>query len=66
MKVNDNKIIEKIEDLAVIKAILIQLVHCVKNGGAIPVIPLLNDTAFTDTLSDVIEASTKNNKGLAV
>ena len=57
MKNNDglHEFIEKIEDLATIKTLLVQTAYNIEHGGRPPVIPALNDEAMTDILAKVLE-----------
>lgn len=63
MKNNDglHEFIEKIEDLATIKTLLVQTVYNIEHGGRPPVIPALNDEAMTDILAKVLERAFRKN-----
>lgn len=51
------KLIEKVEDLAVIDTLMKQAVYCLQHGGDRPVIPILNDSTMSDLLSNLFEAA---------
>lgn len=57
MKNNDglHEFIEKIEDLATIKTLLVQTVYNIEHGIEPPVIPSLNDDIMMDILARVLE-----------
>lgn len=58
-----HEFIEKLEDLTTIKVLLVQADYNLKNGGGLPLVPVLNDAGMTDTLSSVLEAAfNKDNK----
>lgn len=61
MKNNDGlqDFIEKIEDLAVMKTVMMQAIHSLKNGGRPPLVPSLNDTAMMDVLTEIFEQAFK-------
>ena len=60
MEKNDGlqKLIEKIEDLAIIKTVIQQATYSLRNGGDRPIIiPALNDVVMTDLLSELFDAA---------
>lgn len=57
-----HEFIEKLEDLTTIKVLLVQADYNLKNGGGLPLVPVLNDAGMTDTLSSVLEAAFNKDK----
>ena len=59
MEKNDGlqKLIEKIEDHAVIDTLIQQAVYNLRHEGGRPMIPILNDAAMTDLLSELFDAA---------
>lgn len=59
MEKNDGlqKLIEKIEDHAVIDTLIRQAVYNLRYEGDRPVIPILNDSAMSDLLSNLFDAA---------
>lgn len=54
-----HEFIEKIEDLAVMKTVMMQAIHSLKNGGKPPLVPALNDSVMTDVLTGIFEQAFK-------
>lgn len=52
-----HKLIEKIEDYAVIGTLIQQAVYSLQHGGDRPMIPILNDATMTDLLSELFDAA---------
>lgn len=59
MEKNDGlqKLIEKIEDHAVIDTLIQQAVYNLRHEGSRPMIPILNDAAMMDLLSELFDAA---------
>lgn len=57
-----HEFIEKLEDLTTIKVLLVQAAYNLKNGGGLPLVPVLNDDGMTDLLSSVLEAAFNKDK----
>lgn len=52
------ELIERVEDLAIIKTVIQQATYSLRNGGDRPIIiPALNDVVMTDLLSDLFDAA---------